>query len=481
MTDQPAPIPDPAADPSADPATASAAPVALVILAAGQGTRMRSDRPKVLHEVAHAPLLHHAMRAGGALGPARTVVVVGHGGAAVGEAARALEPGAAVAEQAERRGTAHAVAQARPALEGFSGDVLVLYGDTPFIGAGALGRMRAARAAGADLVVLGFEAADPARYGRLVTEGGPDGDPGAGDRLLRIVEFKDATDSERAIALCNSGVVMADADLLWSLIDAVGNANAAGEFYLTDIAGIARGRGLEARVVRCAEEETLGVNSRADLAAAEAAFQRRARAAALEDGVTLPAPETVMLAFDTVLGRDCTVEPFVVFGPGVTVETGARVRAFSHLEGCHVGAGAVVGPHARLRPGAEIGNDARVGNFVEIKAAAIGEGAKVPHLSYVGDAEIGARANLGAGTVTCNYDGVFKHRTTVGEGAFIGSSTMLVAPVRVGAGALTGSGSVITEDVPEGALALGRARQVTKPGLAAKLRERLRALKAGEG
>ena len=453
------------------PAGASPArrPVALVVLAAGQGTRMLSDRPKVLHEVAHAPLLHHALRAGAALAPARTVVVTGHGGEAVARAAREIDPEAAVAHQAERLGTAHAVAQARPVLDGFAGDVLVLYGDTPFIGAETLKRMAARRARGADVVVLGFEAADPGRYGRLIAEG---------DRLLGIREFKDATEDERAIRLCNSGVVMADAALLWELIDAVGSDNAAGEFYLTDIVAIANDRGLRAAVVRCDESETLGINSRADLAAAEGAFQARARAALLEAGVSLPAPDTVHLAFDTALGRDCTVEPFVVFGPGVSVETGARIRAFSHLEGCHVGADATVGPYARLRPGAEIGNGARLGNFIEIKAAAIGEGAKVPHLSYVGDAEVGARANLGAGTVTCNYDGVFKHRTTIGEDAFIGSSTMLVAPVRVGAGALTASGSVITDDVPAGALALGRARQVNKPGLADKLMARLRALKA---
>ena len=461
----------PAERPPARPAAPSR-PVALVVLAAGQGTRMRSERPKVLHEVAHAPLLHHAMRAGAALSPLRTVVVTGHGGEAVAAAARALDPGAAVAVQEERRGTAHAVARARPALEGFGGDVLVLYGDTPFIGAATLGRMAAAREAGADVVVLGFEAADPGRYGRLVTEG---------DRLLRIVEFKDATEAERAITLCNSGVVMADAAALWDLIDAVGCDNAAGEFYLTDIAGIAGARGMRAAVVRCDESETLGVNSRADLAAAEAAFQRRARAAALEAGATLVAPHTVHLAFDTALAPDCAVEPHVVFGPGVTVERGATVRAFSHLEGCHVGANATVGPHARLRPGAVLEAGARVGNFVEIKAARLGEGAKVPHLSYVGDADVGAGANLGAGTVTCNYDGVFKHRTTIGEGAFIGSSTMLVAPVGVGAGALTASGSVITRDVPDGAMALGRARQVNKPGLAAKLMARLRALKAERG
>ena len=467
---------------------AAAGTVALVVLAAGQGTRMRSERPKVLHEVGGAPLLHHAMRAGAVLGPSRTVVVTGHGGEAVAASARALDPGADVAVQSERRGTAHAVAQAREALEDFSGDVLVLYGDTPFIGAGALGRMARARARGADVVVLGFEAADPGRYGRLVTDasarnGDEDGmqdsvQDGGEERLLRIVEFKDAGPAERAIRLCNSGVVMADSALLWDLIDAVGDDNAAGEFYLTDIAGIANGRGKRAAAVRCAESETLGVNSRADLAAAEGAFQRRARRAALEGGATLIAPDTVFLSFDTALGPDSVVEPHVVFGPGVRVEAGARVRAFSHLEGCHVGPGATVGPHARLRPGAALEAGARVGNFVEIKAARLGEGAKVPHLSYVGDADVGAGANLGAGTVTCNYDGVFKHRTAIGEGAFVGSSTMLVAPVTVGAGALTASGSVITEDVPAGAMALGRARQVNKPGLAAKLMARLRALKA---
>ena len=437
---------------------------ALVILAAGMGTRMRSDRPKVLHEVGGAPLIAHALRAGLALAPERVVVVTGPGMEDVAAAAHEEWPEAGIAVQAERLGTGHAVAQAAPFLQGFEGDVVVLYGDTPFVRPATLEAMTAARAE-AEVVVLGFEPADPARYGRLVTEG---------EDLLRIVEWKDADAGERAIGLCNSGVLAAPAPLLFPLLDRLEPAAASGEYYLTDVVALARAEGARATVVRGAEEEMLGVNSRADLAAAEAAFQARARAAALETGVTLTAPETVFFAHDTVIGRDAIVEPHVVFGPGVTVETGATIRAFSHLEGAHVSRGAVVGPYARLRPGAELGEEVRVGNFVEVKSATLDEGAKVNHLSYVGDAAVGAGANLGAGTVTCNYDGVAKHRTEIGAGAFIGSDTMLVAPVRVGAGAMTGSGSVITEDVPDAALALGRARQVTKPGLAARLMQMLR-------
>jgi len=454
--------------------------VQVVILAAGQGTRMLSDRPKVLHALAHAPLVAHALRAGLALDPDRTVLIAGPEGDAVAQAARDVLAEVAVVTQAERRGTAHAVAQALPALRaGDAGDgvTLVLYADTPLIRTATLRAMIASAERHA-VVVLGFEAADPGRYGRLVTA--------ADGSLERIVEWRDATAAERAIGLCNSGVMCVASALLPELIAAVGCDNAAGEYYLTDIVAIARARGLTCGVVTCPESETLGVNSRADLAAAEAAFQARARAEALDAGVTLTAPGTVHFAADTALGRDVLVEPCVVFGPGVTVETGATVRAFSHLEGCHVSAGAVVGPYARLRPGAEIAEDARVGNFVEIKEAEIGPGAKVNHLAYVGDARVGAGANLGAGTVTCNYDGVSKHRTEIGAGAFIGSNTMLVAPVRVGAEAMTGSGSVITSDVPEGALALGRARQVVKPGLARRLLEMLRRAKArgagtGEG
>lgn len=446
-------------------------PLSLVVLAAGMGSRMNSDLPKVLHPLASVPLLAHALRAGAALEPERVVLVAGHEAEAVEKAARGFEPEILTARQAEQLGTAHAVAQARAALEGFRGDVLVLYGDTPFVRPETLLAMRAARESHA-VVVLGFTAADPGRYGRLIMEG---------HELQRIVEFKDATAAERAVDLCNSGVLCADAGLLFELIDGVGNDNAAGEYYLTDIVELARAAGHSVGVVRCDESETLGINTRAELAQAEAAFQARARAEALETGVTLTAPETVFFALDTVVGRDAVIGPNVVFGPGVTIETGAEIRAFCHLEGCHVSRGAQVGPFARLRPGTELAEDARVGNFVEIKAAILGEGAKVNHLSYIGDAEVGEGANIGAGTVTCNYDGVMKHRTKIGPRAFIGSDTMLVAPVTVGAEAMTGSGSVITEDVPEGALALGRARQANLAGKAREIVTRLRAKKAAQG
>ncbi len=438
--------------------------IALIILAAGKGTRMESDLPKVLHRIAGAPMLIHAMQSGIALSPQRIIVVAGHGADLVQAAAQDYDTEAEMVIQAEQLGTAHAVAQARDALSGFDGDVLVLYGDTPFIRHETLEAMAVARAKH-DLVVLGFEAADPARYGRLVMQG---------ESLERIVEFKDASDQERTITLCNSGVVSADAKTLFDLIDAVGNDNAGEEYYLTDIIGIARARGLSATAVTCDESETLGINSRAELARAEAAFQTRARAALLEDGVTMQAPDTVFLSYDTVIGRDAEIEPNVIFGPGVTIESGARIRAFSHLEGCHVSRGSVVGPFARLRPGAELAEGVHIGNFVEVKNAQLAEGVKANHLSYIGDADIGERTNIGAGTITCNYDGVFKHRTTIGADAFIGSNTMLVAPVTVGDGALTGSGSVITRDVPTGALALGRAPQVTKEGQGRKLFEMLK-------
>ena len=441
---------------------------ALIVLAAGKGTRMNSDLPKVLHPVAGEAMLIHAIAAGESLEPERVVIVAGHGAEAVRKVALSYREDAEIALQTAQLGTAHAVAQAAPALAGFDGDALVLYGDTPFIRAETLERMAAARARH-DIVVLGFEAADPGRYGRLVM---------SGEMLERIVEFKDASEAERAIALCNSGVVMAPAPLLFDLVAAVGNDNAAGEYYLTDIVGLARARGLSATAVTCDESETLGVNSRAELAGAEAAFQARARAGALETGITLPAPETVHFARDTVVGRDTVIEPFVVFGPGVTVESGATIRAFSHLEGCHVARGAVVGPYARLRPGTELSEDVRIGNFVEIKNTLIAAGAKVNHLSYIGDAEIGERSNIGAGTVTCNYDGVLKHRTRIGAGVFIGSDTMLVAPVSVGDGAMTASGSVITRDVAPGAMAVARARQEDKPGFATRFFEKLRAIKA---
>lgn len=429
---------------------------------------MKSDIPKVLHKVAGAPLLVHTMKSGAMITPERTIVVAGHGAEQVGKAARSWDESVQIVVQEEQNGTAHAVDMARDALSAFNGDVIVLYGDTPFIQPETLNAMQAARQTH-DVVVLGFNAADPARYGRLVMQA---------DTLDRIVEFKDANDKERAITFCNSGVIAADCKTLFELIAQVGNNNAGGEYYLTDIVGLARDQGLSATAVTCDEAETMGVNSRSDLAQAEAAFQSRTRQQMLEAGITLQAPETVYFSHDTVIGRDSVIEPNVVFGPEVTVESGTQIRAFSHLEGCHVSRGATVGPYARLRPGAELAEDVHVGNFVEIKNAVLDEGVKANHLSYIGDAHIGARSNIGAGTITCNYDGVMKHRTEIGEGAFIGSNTMLVAPVRIGAGAMTGSGSVITRDVEEDALAVARAEQVVKPRMARKLFEILKAKKA---
>lgn len=446
-------------------------PVSLIVLAAGMGTRMNSDRPKVLHRLAAAPLLHHALQTGTRLAPAKLVVVTGHGSEEVARAARDYDEACETVLQEPQLGTAHAVAQAAAHLADADGDVLVLYGDTPFIRPETLQAMLDARARHA-VVVLGFHARDPGRYGRLLTEG---------NTLVAIREFKDATDEERAVTLCNSGVICAEARTLFALVSEVGNANASGEYYLTDIVELARARDLSAGVVICDEAETLGINTRAELAAAEAAFQARARAEALDNGVTLTAPETVFFALDTHIGRDAILGPNVIFGPGVTIESGAEIKGFCHLEGCHVSRGADVGPFARLRPGAELAEDVHVGNFVEIKNAILDEGVKVGHLSYIGDADIGEFTNIGAGTVTCNYDGVMKHRTRIGKRVFIGSDTMLVAPVSVGDGALTASGSVITEDVPAEAVAIGRARQITKPGLATALFARLRALKALRG
>ena len=441
---------------------------ALIILAAGMGTRMNSELPKVLHAIAGAPMLIHAMKSGASLDPERTVIVAGHGAKAVGKVAQDWDDRAEVVLQAEQLGTGHGVAQASSALSDFSGDAFVLYGDTPFIRPETLTAMAAARQFH-DVVVLGFDAAVPGRYGRLVT---------SGEVLDRIVEFKDASDEERAITLCNSGVVAADSATLFDLVAAIKNDNAAGEYYLTDIIEIARSRGLSATVVRCDESETMGINSRAELAVAEGAFQTARRAEALADGVTLQAPETVYFAHDTVIGRDSIIEPNVVFGPDVTVESGATIRAFSHLEGCHVSRGSVVGPYARLRPGAELAENVKIGNFVEVKNAQIAEGAKVNHLSYIGDATIGAASNIGAGTITCNYDGAFKHHTVIGARVFVGSNTMLVAPVTLGDDSMTASGSVITRDVPAEALALSRVPQEIKLGLAKRMFEKLKSKKA---
>ncbi len=442
---------------------------ALIVLAAGQGTRMNSDLPKVLHPLGGVPLVVHAMASGDAVEPDETVVIAGHGADAVEVAVLAYNPDAIVVQQAEQLGTGHAVLQAADALADFEGNAIVVFGDTPFVRPETIAKMAASRADGNAIVMLGFEAADPGRYGRMIV-----GDDG----LEQIVEAKDANDAQLAITLCNGGLVAADAQLLFSLLKSIGNDNASGEYYLTDIVAAARAKGHSASVVTCDEAETMGINTRAELARAEAFFQAHKRTEALENGVTMTAPDTVFFGFNTVIGRDAVIEPNVVFGPDVTVESGATIRAFSHLEGCHVSRGAVVGPYARLRPGAELSENTKVGNFVEVKNATILEGAKVNHLSYIGDASIGARTNVGAGTITCNYDGFMKHHTEIGEGAFIGSNTMLVAPVKIGNEAMTATGSVINKDVPDGALAVARARQEIKPGMARKLFDKLKKTKA---
>ena len=436
----------------------------VIILAAGKGTRMKSDLPKVLHHLAGAPMLLHVMKSSATLEPERLVIIAGHGADAVGAVARDYSETAQVVLQSEQLGTGHAVSQAKSALADCTGDVIVLYGDTPFVRPETLQALLAARKT-ADIVVLGFQAANAGRYGRLVMQG---------SAVSRIVEYKDASEQERAITFCNSGVICAKADVLFSLLEAVGNDNASKEYYLTDIVQLANDRNLSVAAVHCDEAETMGINSRAELAQAEASFQSRTRMEMMALGVSLTAPETVYFAYDTVLGRDSQVEPNVVFGPGVTVENGARIRAFSHLEGCHISSGAVVGPYARLRPGTELAENVRIGNFVEIKNARIEDGAKVNHLSYIGDANIGEASNIGAGTITCNYDGVGKHHTEIGASVFIGSNTMLVAPVTVGDAAMTASGSVITKNVEPGALAIARSEQSNKPGLAVKLFAMLR-------
>ncbi|MEZ5877155.1 MAG: bifunctional UDP-N-acetylglucosamine diphosphorylase/glucosamine-1-phosphate N-acetyltransferase GlmU [Tepidamorphaceae bacterium] len=433
-----------------------------VVLAAGEGTRMRSALPKVLHKIAGREMLAHVMAAATAGAEADIAVVIGPDREDVAACARAMHPGCKVFVQTDRLGTAHAVLAAREALKADYKHVVVLFGDTPLITPATLERMVSAIDEGAGIAVLGFEAENPSGYGRLVTDAG---------ELTAIVEEKDASESERAITLCNSGVMAFSGQLMPNLLDQIGNDNAKGEYYLTDAVAIARALDVKT-VSRIADEtEVGGVNDRIQLAAAEAVMQQRLREAAMASGVTMRDPESVYMQHDTKLGMDVIVEQNVVFGPGVSVESGAEIRAFSHLEGCHVGANAQVGPYARLRPGADLDARVRIGNFVEIKNAHLGEGAKVNHLSYVGDASVGATANIGAGTITCNYDGVSKHKTEIGEGAFIGS-TSLVAPVRIGDGAYIGSGSVITKNVDAETLAVGRARQVEIPGWVARWRSK---------
>ena len=438
---------------------------AVVILAAGQGTRMRSDTHKVLHPIASRPLLLHLLDRVDELGAQQRVVVVGKGRDQVEVALDGR--GVAVAHQAEQKGTGHAVLQAREALHGYEGPVLILYGDTPFVEADTLRRMLE-RLDGNDapgVVVLASCPQDPAAYGRIIL--------GEGDRIAKMVEYRDATEEERAVRLCNSGMMAVRGGDLFRWLDNVTNDNAAGEYYLPDVVNIAAAEGRAAVVIEGDPYETAGVNSRAELAHLELEWQRRRREQALHEGATLIDPESVWFAYDTRLGRDVTVEPHVVFGPGVEVADFATIKAFSHIEGAVIGARSVIGPFARIRPGTRLAERSKVGNFVELKNAVLGEGAKVNHLSYVGDSEVGARANVGAGTITCNYDGFGKYRTVIGEGAFIGSNTALVAPVTIGAGAVVGAGSVITRDVEPDSLAVERSDQKGIAGWAKRFRERM--------
>lgn len=435
-------------------------PVAVVILAAGQGTRMKSKLPKVLHPVAGQAMVRHVLDAASVLKPDRVVVVTGKGHERV---AAAVAP-ARVAIQHPARGTGHAVMAALPALKGFTGDVIVLFGDSPLLTPALMKALLAARRGKADpaAVIVGFRPADPAAYGRLIVDGR--------GVLTRIVEYKNASEDERAVRLCNAGLMAFDGARLPALLKKLSDRNAQGEYLLTDTVEHANARGWTCRVVEADAVEVMGINTRAELSVAEAAMQQRLRLAAMAAGVTMTAPETVYLRSDTKLGRDVTIEPFVVFGPGVSIGDDVVIRSHSHIEGATIRAGATIGPFARLRPGARIAEDAHIGNFVEIKNATVERSAKVNHLTYIGDARVGARANIGAGTITCNYDGFDKHHTDIGAGAFIGSNSALVAPVKIGDGAIVAAGSVVTRDVAKDALSLARGRQEDKPGFAAKFR-----------
>jgi len=432
-----------------------------IVLAAGEGTRMHSSLPKVLHQIAGRTLLSHVLLSVREAGGMQSAVVIGPDHQAVANEAKAVIPHTEIFVQAERRGTAHAVLAAKAAIAQGADDVLVLVGDAPLIRPQTLAKLRSALADGATVAVLGFHPVDPTGYGRLITEG---------DEVVAIREHADAIEAERAITLCNAGLMGFAGSHALEILEQIGSDNRKKEFYLTDAVAIARRMGLKTVATEVMEDEVSGINSKSQLAAAEGQVQQRLRQAALDAGVTLVAPETVFLAADTRLGRNVTIEPYVVFGPGVTVEDGATIRSFSHIHGAHIGKDAIVGPYARLRPGAKLGEKVHVGNFVEVKEATLEAGAKANHLTYIGDARVGEGANIGAGTITCNYDGSAKHVTDIGKGAFIGSNTALVAPVKIGDGAYIGSGSVITKDVPADALALERSQQTIKEGWAKRLR-----------
>ncbi len=449
-------------------------PLAAIILAAGSGTRMKSALHKVLHPLAGKPMLHHLLDMVAGLGAERTVVVVGVNGEQV-EASVAKHPAAAsvsIAWQREQLGTGHAVAQAKDALAGFAGDVLILFGDVPLVSAATCTRMIDRLNFGIEprAVVLGFRPDHPNAYGRIIAE--------ADGKITKMVEFKDANEAERSVTLCNSGLMAVRSTDVFVLLDSIGNDNAAGEYYLPDIVMLP---GQASAVIEVEDaNEVAGVNSRSELAGLERVWQDRARTAAMADGITLIAPETVWFSHDTRLARDVTVEPNVVFGPGVTVAEGATIRAFSHIEGATIGEKCEVGPYARLRPGAVLEKKAKVGNFVEVKKARLGEGAKANHLSYIGDADVGARANIGAGTITCNYDGYFKYQTVIGEGAFIGSNSALIAPVKIGRDAIVAAGSAVSRDVADGELRMVRAEQLVKPGWADRFHDAMRKKKEGK-
>ena len=446
-------------------------PIAAIVLAAGKGTRMKSNRHKVLHEIAGRPMIEHLLASVEALSPQKLVTIVGE---FRDQLERQLADRSAFAVQEPQHGTGHAVQQAEQALAGFEGDVLILYGDVPFVKTDTMRamieRLRAVDAPAA--VVLGFEPDDPLRYGRVVAQQG---------QIIKMVEYKDATEEERACTMCNSGLLAARCEDLFDLLKRVGNDNQQGEYYLPDIVNIAIADGRNCAVIACdSADEVGGINSRAELAAAEAQWQAVAREEAMASGVTLRAPETVFFSYDTQLASDVVVEPNVVFGPGVSVAGGATIRAFSHLEGATVGENVEVGPYARLRPGTVLEEGSKVGNFVEIKKSTLGEGAKASHLTYLGDATVGAGANIGAGTITCNYDGYFKHETRIGPRAFVGSNSALIAPVEIGADAIVAAGSAVSRDVADGELRMVRADQLVKPGWADRFHDTMKKKKAGE-
>ena len=446
--------------------------LAIIVLAAGKGTRMKSGLPKVLHRAAGRSLLSHVLHAARDLSPASAVVVAGPEMDSVGAEARSVFPDAGIAIQPERLGTGHAVAMAKPALQGFAGTILILYGDVPLIRGETLRQLTACVSPASPLAVLGFEAADPLGYGRLIRN--PQG------AVTAIREELDATPKERRINLCNSGIIAVSAEVLWGLLPKLGNTNAKGEFYLTDLVELAAGQGLACGLATCPEAEVSGVNDRIQLAAVEATLQDDYRRKHMLNGATLVCPETVFFSADTVIGQDVTIEPHVFFGPAVTVDDGAEILAFSHFDHATIGKGARVGPFSRLRPGAQIGEQAHIGNFVEVKKSVIGKGAKANHLTYIGDSKVGAKTNIGAGTITCNYDGYDKYPTEIGENAFIGTNTSFVAPVKVGDGATTAAGTVVTRDVPGDALAISRPELSIREGWSARFRAMKAARKAAK-